>query len=103
MPKWMEPYRKHICNTGGNSIEDCMNGDADPVINLPLSTIQFGVKSQVGLLYALHKAGVLRIHSALPLHGFAMAIGSLVRDYDGAAQAGAIMRDHGITLAQMIE
>jgi len=59
MPEWMERFRGCICNTGGNSIEDCMNGNADPIINLPLSTIQFGVKSQVGLLYAMHKQGMI--------------------------------------------
>lgn len=60
MPKWMEPYRGSICNTGGNTIEECMNGNSDPVINLPLSTIQFGVKSQVALLYSLHNSRKLQ-------------------------------------------
>jgi hypothetical protein len=60
MPKWMEPYRGSICNTGGNSIEDMMNGKADPFANLPLSTLQACVKSQVSLLYTLHKQGTLR-------------------------------------------
>jgi hypothetical protein len=60
MPAWMEPYRQHIWNTGGNRIEDLVNGDADPLINLPLSTIQACVKSQVGLLQTLHQKGMLR-------------------------------------------
>lgn len=54
MPKWMEPYRQYVTNTAGNSIEDLMNGNADPRVNLPLSTIQFGVKSQVHMLVYLH-------------------------------------------------
>ena len=57
MPKWMEPYRKHIRNTGGNTIERMMNGNADPVVNLPLSTLQTCVKSQVSLLMHLHENG----------------------------------------------
>lgn len=59
MPDWMEPYRESIINTGGNSVEDMMNGNADPFINLPLSTLQACVKSQVGMLGLLHKRGVL--------------------------------------------
>jgi hypothetical protein len=55
MPKWMEMYREHFANTGGNSIEELMNGDADPRVNLPLSTIQFGVKSQVSMLTRLRE------------------------------------------------
>jgi hypothetical protein len=60
MPEWMEPYRASICNIGGNSIEELINGNADPIVNLPLSTIQFSCKSQVSLLENLHKAGVLK-------------------------------------------
>lgn len=59
MPEWMEPYRELICNTGGNSIEDMMNGHADPRVNLPLSTLQACVKSQVLLLNLLHRNGRL--------------------------------------------
>lgn len=59
MPRWMERYREYICNTGGNSIEDMMNGNADPFANLPLSTLQACVKSQVLMLNAMHKDGVL--------------------------------------------
>jgi hypothetical protein len=50
----MEPYRALIVNTGGNTIEEMMNGNADPRINLPLSTLQACVKSQVALLTILH-------------------------------------------------
>jgi hypothetical protein len=59
MPRWMEPFRQSIANTGGNSVEEMVNGDADPLINLPLSTLQACVKSQVGLLYALREKGAL--------------------------------------------
>lgn len=60
MPAWMEPYRGLIVNTGGNEIEEMVNGDADPFINLPLSTLQACVKSEVSLLEQLHRAGHLR-------------------------------------------
>ena len=59
MPKWMEGYCGLIVNTGGNSIEDMMNGDADPRINLPLSTLQACVKSQVMLLHRLRENKLL--------------------------------------------
>lgn len=59
MPKWMGPYKRFVCNTGGNDIEDMMNGNASPLINLPLSTLQACVKSQVILLESLHAAGDL--------------------------------------------
>ena len=50
-------------NTGGGDIEDMVNGDADPRINLPLSTLQACVKSQVDLLGNLHKRWFLRNES----------------------------------------
>lgn len=59
MPGWMESYRALIVNTGGNSIEDMMNGNESPLINLPLSTLQACVKSQVALLEGLRRIGVL--------------------------------------------
>lgn len=60
MPKWMSPYAGFICNTGGNDITEMMNGNADPRVNLPLSTLQCAVKSQVLMLNALHRAGKLK-------------------------------------------
>ncbi len=60
MPKWMERYRHFICNTGGNDVVAMVNGNADPFINLPLSTLQACVKSQVILLNTLHQKGMLR-------------------------------------------
>lgn len=101
MPDWMEPYRQYIANTGGNSIESMMNGDADPLINLPLSTLQACVKSQISLLYVMHDKGMLPEGDKL-LQGFALAVVALVDD-DQPSMAGAIMRSYGITLAQMIE
>jgi len=59
MPKWMKPYAPLICNTGGNDVAELVNGHADPLVNLPLSTIQFGVKSQVIMLLRLKNAGYL--------------------------------------------
>jgi hypothetical protein len=56
MPRWMERYRDMIVNTGGNSVEDMMNGNADSFSNLPLFTLQACVKSQVALLNRLHEA-----------------------------------------------
>ncbi len=58
-PDWMRPYLEHIVNTGGGDIEQMVNGDADPYINLPLSTLQACVKSQVALLQLLHQRGLL--------------------------------------------
>ena len=69
MPAWMEPYRKHVCNTGGNDIESMMNGDADPRVNLPLSTLQACVKSQILLLERLNDAGRLGNAARLPIRG----------------------------------
>lgn len=60
MPKWMKPYRELIVNTGGNSVEEMMNGNASPLINLPLSTLQACVKSQIALLNRLHDREALK-------------------------------------------
>lgn len=59
MPAWMKPYAPCICNTGGNDIAEMMNGNADPRVNLPLSTLQCAVKSQVAMLEQLREAGFL--------------------------------------------
>ena len=59
MPKWMKPYEPLIVNTGGNDVTDMVNGHADPLINLPLSTLQACVKSQISLLYVLKKKELL--------------------------------------------
>ena len=59
MPRWMEKFRHDIVNTGGNGVEEMVNGNADPYVNLPLSTLQACVKSQVALLERLHASGAL--------------------------------------------
>lgn len=60
MPQWMKKFVPCIVNTGGNDVTDMMNGNATPDINLPLSTLQACVKSQVALLYQLKKAGRIK-------------------------------------------
>lgn len=61
MPKWMEPYRETICNTGGNPIEDLMN---DTTTNFQNNAIRaaliVAVDSQVKLLYRLYEKGCIR-------------------------------------------
>ena len=66
MPYWMRPYAKMVTNTGASPSEDPVlvvetmyNETADPRVNLPLSTLQACVKSQVGMLYRLHEAELL--------------------------------------------
>ncbi len=59
IPDWMRPYLDCIVNTGGGDVEEMVNGDADPYINLPLSTLQACVKSQVSFLAKLRKHGLL--------------------------------------------
>lgn len=65
MPNWMHPYADLITNTGDSDpdrvkvIERMYNGNADPFVNLPLSTLQACVKSQVALLYRMFALGLL--------------------------------------------
>jgi hypothetical protein len=59
MPIWMEPYRELIINTGGNSVEELMNDDTSPLINLPRSILAACVKSQVGFLSLLYERRML--------------------------------------------
>lgn len=59
IPDWMRGYIDCIVNTGGGDVEEMVNGNADPRINLPLSTLQACVKSQVGLLAKMNKHGLL--------------------------------------------
>jgi hypothetical protein len=60
MPKWMEAYRQFFVNTAGNTIEELVNGNTDPLINLPPSTLEFGMKAQVRFLMNLKEKGWLR-------------------------------------------
>lgn len=59
MPKWMREYEPLIVNTGGNTVAEMMNGNADARVNLPLAMLQACVESQVALLWALHGKGKL--------------------------------------------
>lgn len=59
MPEWMKQYVPFIHNTGGNDVERMVNGNANPQINLPLSTLQACVKSQVGMLTDLYIKNLL--------------------------------------------
>ena len=65
----MEPYRKLIVNTGGNSVEDFMNCDG---VNCNLFTngiralLCSSTTSQVSLLEQLKKAGMLAAQPIKP-------------------------------------
>jgi len=58
-PAWLVEFLPLIHNTGGNDVAEMMNGNADPRVNLPLSTLQACVKSQVSLLATLRDRGYL--------------------------------------------
>ena len=67
MPTWMEPYRHLIRDTGGNPIEELMNDhESNVVINAPRALICVAVKSQVHMLEALQKRGMLAKWGILP-------------------------------------
>jgi len=63
MPDWMRPYAPLFINTGREptvaAIEEMNNGNTDPRINLPLSTLEACVKTQVGFLTRLKNRGAL--------------------------------------------
>lgn len=60
MPKWMEPYREMINNTGGNPIEELMNDHHTNGFNNVIRTaLIISVDSQVALLTKLHNEGLL--------------------------------------------
>ena len=58
-PDWIKPYLPLITNTGGNDPVELYNGNADPLVNLPLSTIQAMTKAQISLLEQLRDRGHL--------------------------------------------
>ena len=61
MPGWMEKYREHICNTGGNSVEELLNNHDDTLeTNMPIVVLRIAVESQIGLLVALRGKGLLK-------------------------------------------
>ena len=60
MPEWMEPYRVLFNNTGGNTVEECMNRkDVTVFNNAPMALICVAVEAQVGLLMSLYDKGKL--------------------------------------------
>ncbi len=59
MPEWMEPYRECITNTGGNSVEECMNREVNFFANHVVAVLFACVKAQVILLNRLHEEGLL--------------------------------------------
>ncbi|GAA3751609.1 hypothetical protein [Micromonospora maritima] len=64
MPDWMEQYRDLIGNTGGNTVEDLLyrleTTERLAFTNIVVFTMATDVKAQVGLLYRLRQAGMLR-------------------------------------------
>lgn len=60
MPDWMEKYRGSINNTGGNTVEECVNSKATLRVNMPMAILNIAVTSQVGLLNTLHARGELK-------------------------------------------
>lgn len=61
MPKWMEPYREMIADTGGNPIEELVNDRSTNVwSNAVRAMLCVTVKDQVALLYRLAHHGVLK-------------------------------------------
>ncbi len=72
MPEWMKPYAPLIVNTGigptVENIEQMMNDSTDPCVNLPRSTLEACVKSQVALLGILHdRAFLAKVYEPAPL------------------------------------
>lgn len=60
MPSWMEKYRESFVNTGGNSVEELVNGNTKFQVNFVLAALEVGAQSQVGLLQRLHRNGALK-------------------------------------------
>lgn len=61
-PKELEPYRKYISGTGGNSIEDLVNRLSEKNLhssNILVFTMAIAVESQVNLLSTLRREGLL--------------------------------------------
>lgn len=60
MPKWMEPYRSSIINTGGNPIEELMNDTTSNMQNNHVRTaLIIAVKSQLVFLEYLREKNEL--------------------------------------------
>lgn len=58
MPQWMEAFREHIF-TNGEPVEDLVRDESPWQTNAPRAIIAATVKSQVGLLTRLRRAGRL--------------------------------------------
>jgi len=63
MPDWMEPYREHIRNTGGNTVEDLIDRlhheEGLAFSNIIVYVMAASVESQVQLLMCMREAGCL--------------------------------------------
>lgn len=59
MPLWMERYRMHFVNTGGNTVEELMNSHVNFSTNMPLALLHECILSQVALLKRLHQVGLI--------------------------------------------
>ena len=59
MPDWMEKYRSHFTNTGGNTVEQCYNWKGNAFANMPMAMLSSCVIAQVGLLLRLKDAGLI--------------------------------------------
>jgi len=61
MPKWMEPMREMILDTGGNPVEELVNDRTTQVqTNVVRALLCVSVKDQVHLLYSLARNGMLK-------------------------------------------
>lgn len=58
-PDWMKPFLPQLNNTGGNTVEELMNGKTNPAVNLPLAMLEMAAIAQIQLLTHLHKRGLL--------------------------------------------
>jgi hypothetical protein len=60
LPPYLEPFRQHILNTGGNELEDLVN-DHDTTVfnNAPRAMCCACTKTQIALLIRLHRLGYL--------------------------------------------
>lgn len=54
MPEWMQPFREHFTNTGGNTVEELMSWKGTMQTNMPMALLQCCMVAQVGLLMRLH-------------------------------------------------
>lgn len=60
MPKWAEPFRGMIANTGGNPIEELLNDKHTNMQNNAIRTIlKISVEAQMALLARLHEKNLL--------------------------------------------